>query len=40
MEKGLKPPFIPPKNLMMSDAELKKMETSNKSVNDEINVNI
>ena len=39
MERHLKAPYIPPKNKMISDVELKKMEALNKRAIDELDVN-
>ena len=39
MERQLKAPYIPPKNKMISDMELKKMEALSKRAIDEIDVN-
>jgi len=36
LDKKLKPPYIPPKEKMMSDNDIKKMENTSKKVTDEI----
>ena len=39
MERQLTAPYIPPKNKMISDVELKKMEVLKKRAIDELDVN-
>lgn len=38
MDKETKPPFVPPKNKLISEEEVKKMTTLNRKVIDEIKV--
>lgn len=38
MDRELKPPYVPPKEKLISDTEIKKMEQMNKKVYNEIEV--